>query len=503
MPCLKSLNVLIALIVVLPICSMGQEPELLGDRLQVQIPKLMRDGTIPGLSIAVLRKGEVVYSGAFGVKNNTTMAPVEAQSMFQAASLTKPLFAYAVLRLADRGVLDLDQPLTSYLDWDGPVRDGIKPDHYETIRQDPRLQQLTARLVLSHQSGFPNWSRNEPLPFVLKPGTRFSYSGEGYVLLQKAICDLGGQTLSEIVRSEVFEPLGMKHSALAWDDTLNESYVDGHRADGQPFVSRPSQDANAAGSLLTTASDYARFLVAVLKGTGLSRHRYADYLKIQVALDPECSNCLNRDPESVSDQLFWGLGWGLQLQGQSKSFWHWGNQGVYMNWVEVNLNTGDGIVYFANSATGLAIRDELVGMTLAGPHPAFDWVKEEQYDQPGFQFSREVYAGDMQAALTRYEELKKTHQGSAVFDENHLNGLGYDLMNERLEDAITIFELNVAAYPHSFNPYDSLAEAYMNQGATEKAILNYAKSLELNPDNRNAAAMLEKLRALGDSTQTQ
>ncbi len=145
-------------------------------RLEQLIPQLMKDGDVPGLSIALARGGELVWHKGFGVKNTKTNEPVTDGTVFEAASLSKPVFAYAVLKLVDAGKFDLDKPLNQYL-----------PGNYD-VGDDSRLGLITARHVLSHTPGFPNWRpRGGALKIHFTPGDRFSYSGEGFVYLSKVI----------------------------------------------------------------------------------------------------------------------------------------------------------------------------------------------------------------------------------------------------------------------------------------------------------------------------
>src|SRR5215475_4594580 len=143
-------------------------------RLESDVPVLMKAADVPGLSIALVRNGNVAWVRAFGVKDSKSKAPVTDETVFEAASLSKPVFAYAVLKLVDAGQIDLDKPLNQYL-----------PGDYD-VGQDPRLSQVTARRVLSHTTGFPNW-RSGALKIHFTPGERFSYSGEGFVYLSKVI----------------------------------------------------------------------------------------------------------------------------------------------------------------------------------------------------------------------------------------------------------------------------------------------------------------------------
>ncbi|NIV95701.1 serine hydrolase, partial [candidate division KSB1 bacterium] len=171
------------------------DPEKLVSGLENLIPQLMDKAQIPGLSIALIKDAEVLWNGSFGVKSLESNQAVNDSTIFQAASLSKAVFAYAVLKMVERGDLLLDTPLSHYL-----------PDYVD----DERIDQITARIVLSHTTGFPNWRpRDGDLEIHFMPGSKFSYSGEGYVYLQKVIEHITGLTLNEFMKQNVFEPLGM------------------------------------------------------------------------------------------------------------------------------------------------------------------------------------------------------------------------------------------------------------------------------------------------------
>jgi CubicO group peptidase (beta-lactamase class C family) len=171
--------------------------------------------------------------------------------------LSKPVFAYAVLTLADAGKLDLDRPLAAYL-----------PGGYD-VRDDARLGQITARHVLSHASGFPNWRAGQGLRIYFTPGERFSYSGEGFVYLAAVVERITGMSLEAFVQRRVFEPLGMASSSFVWQARYEPLKVHSHNLLGEVAGRNTPWRANAAASLHTTARDYARFVVAAASGAGL------------------------------------------------------------------------------------------------------------------------------------------------------------------------------------------------------------------------------------------
>jgi len=132
---------------------------------------------IPGLSIAIIENAEIKYHRALGLKNLDTKEEVDSNTLFEAASLSKPLFAYFVMKQVDKGLLNLDTPLCEYV-------------KYPHIDHDFRYKIITARQVLSHQTGFPNWRIEKKLNIEFDPGTNFKYSGEGYQYLAAAIAKL-------------------------------------------------------------------------------------------------------------------------------------------------------------------------------------------------------------------------------------------------------------------------------------------------------------------------
>ena len=167
------------------------------------VQQLIADARVPGLSMAVIRDRQAAALTAVGVRNVQSGAAVDQQTIFSAASLSKPLFAYAVLQLVDAGKLALDTPLSLHV-----------PDY---VADDPRAAAITVRHVLSHTSGLPNWrSADLPLKTRFPPGERFSYSGEGFVWLQHVVAAVTGKSIDATLRRLVFEPLGMSRSSYVW-----------------------------------------------------------------------------------------------------------------------------------------------------------------------------------------------------------------------------------------------------------------------------------------------
>jgi CubicO group peptidase (beta-lactamase class C family) len=270
--------------------------------------------------------------------------------VFQAASLSKPIFAYAVLKLAQEGSLDLDAPLVSYLPQgylhiQNPFAFG-QPQITERAAA-PELQAVTARMVLNHTSGLPNWSSG-PLEFDFKPGDGWQYSGEGFMLLQRVVELITNKGLDEFMRERLFDPLGMFNTAFRWRPQFADAFMPGTPR----YVEIP--DALAPLSLHTSAKDYAKFLAALM----------ADQHALQLIV---------QSPASVVPKLGldWGLGWGVE-RGEKETFiWQWGNNPGYRAFVMGSTSSGNAVVMLTNSEKGLGMAEPIVTAVLSGTHNVF------------------------------------------------------------------------------------------------------------------------------------
>jgi CubicO group peptidase (beta-lactamase class C family) len=329
--------------------------------LEKNVPKLMRDHAVPGLSLALIRNGNIYWVKSFGVRNaHAPHQPVTKDTIFEAASLSKVVFAYAVLKLVEQGKLDLDKPLQQYLD--APYING-----------DPRIDKITARLVLSHRTGFPNWRPDKDLTIRFAPGDHFSYSGEGFVFLSKAVERIAHQPFDEFMQQTVFTPLAMSNSSYTWRDDYDSRTAIGHDKDGTTKEKWKPKEGNPASSLQTTALDYARFMTALLNGTGLKPETLRQMETSQTPVQQNCTaNCFEAGP--VSTNVFWGLGVGLQQTSAGRALWHWGDNGAFKAYLVAIPARKSGLVLFANSENGLDIAAAIVKAALGCDQPALQWL---------------------------------------------------------------------------------------------------------------------------------
>ncbi len=295
---------------------------------------------IPAVSMAIIDNSKIVYHRTFGVKNKNTKEPINANSLFDAGSLTKTLFAYWVLKAVDKNQLDLDRPLYQYLP-------------YPDIEYDERYKLITARMVLSHTSGFPNWRRfndNRKLDIKFPPGTDFNYSGEGYEYLANVLAHLNNITkdsLEILIRKDLYKPLRMKNSSTIWDKQVSTNRIDGH-INGKIAkgwgISMDNPGFYASYSLQSEAKDYAKLLIAIMTGQELSEKTRKEMLGIQI--------------DSKVKERIWGLGIEIIKSKDGKLLYkHGGFNNDFSSGYLFSADTNNGYVFFASSDTGYKLND--------------------------------------------------------------------------------------------------------------------------------------------------
>ncbi len=318
--------------------------------LQHFIPRMMQHVGVPGLSIAVIRDGRVIWSQAFGVRNNETREPVTTDTPFEAASLSKAAFAYAVLKLCNQGKLSLDVPLWNY-----------RPNYF-LPSADPRSKLITTRMILAHSSGLHFRPDDKSVQIHSTPGEQWFYSPMGYGYLQRIVEHITGQPLEDFMQTNVLRPFGMSNSSYDWNENYERTAARGHdqngkRVAGQNFYEKfrgftaadkakilevqPEDAAPGAGfSLTTTPTDYARFLIEILKPspTHLSPAWSMEMLKPQI---------------KVSTPIRWGLGWTIEPGDAGDAFYHYGNAGTLQHLAVGLREQQAGVVIMTNSGNGL------------------------------------------------------------------------------------------------------------------------------------------------------
>jgi CubicO group peptidase (beta-lactamase class C family) len=367
------------------------EPAIAEDRLSIEtdILRLITEATVPGVAAAIIRDGRLDRYACCGVGSAQSADVVDENTVFEAASLTKPVFAHMVLQLVEQGYLSLDAPLGDYL-----------PNY---VPGDDRASTITPRQALSHTPGLPNWRNAEwPLKTHFAPGDRFSYSGEGFLYLQKAVEAITGKRAHVLVEQLVLAPFAMTRSSLIWDSRFNANRAYPHDDFGRAALSFKPAEANAAWSLQTTASDFGRFLLAVLDGSRLTPQGAELWLRPQIEIKHQGAECLGPRDGDVATGVAWGLGWGLEpAEG---TFFHWGDINGSRAFTIGSIRNRDALVIFTNGASGLSIMPELLAHFMPGDRPSLAWLDYPRHDAPARRLLRAARSHGIE---TVWQEMEK------------------------------------------------------------------------------------------------
>lgn len=296
---------------------------------------------MPGLSIAFVNDDKIAYHNALGVKNNETQEIVDDSTIFDAASISKTVFSFFAMKMVDDGLLDLDTPLYTYME-------------YPDIAYDERYKSITARMVLSHTSGFPNlryldeqgnYNPKGKLTIKFEPGSKFQYSGEGYEYLAKVIAHLKGVEKNElqgIIKTAIFEPLAMKNSSFVWNNYIEKHRTDGHfRGKLNKGYSSNAKDPDfkASASLQTESKEFSNFLIAIMNHKILSEKSHKELLKIQ---------SIKLATKRSKEQKY-GLGIAIEESDYGTNYSHGGDNKSHTSLYYFNKEKKVGYVFFTNS----------------------------------------------------------------------------------------------------------------------------------------------------------
>lgn len=335
---------------------------------------LMQKAHVTGLALAVLNHGQIVYQKAFGLRNVERDEPLTVESVMYGASFTKAAFAYMVMQLVDEQVIDLDQPVTGYLS--KPLPEFPK---YADLRADDRYKQITARMLLSHTAGFPNFrflNDDGKLDIKFEPGTRYAYSGEGINLLGFVVEQITGRSVADLMRTRVFDRFGMRRTSMVWETRFASDYADGYDAQGKLIEHVRKQSPRPAGSMDTTLIDYAKFLRGVLKGDGLSLTARQQMFSPQIRIH-SLKQFPTFAPETTTEndgiRLSYGLGWGLFWSPFGKAFFKEGHDEGTENHAVCFDERKTCLLVLTNSSNGHSLFKDLLENVLADRSTPWNW----------------------------------------------------------------------------------------------------------------------------------
>jgi len=449
--------------------------------LKKRIPEMMDSAGVPGISIGVVRKGKLIWSKNFGVTNKATHKRTTPNTVFEAASLSKPMFGYICMKLVEQGILDLDKPLTEYISKDSIERLFL----YHKI-VDNRFYKITARMCLSHSSGLPN-GRYGYVSINFDPATDMHYSGEGISYLQFVVEHLAKKDLETLAKEYIFEPFEMKNSSYIWtEERFRDRTSDSHGSAGQAVVfTRKTFKPMASYSLITNGEDYGKFLEAMLSKKGLKSETFEEMWKIQ-----------SKAKTNFLASMTWGLGMGLYETNLGRAFWHWGDLGTTKAYMIGIPEEKSGLVLFTNSANGLNMAYNLVEMCVGGKkHDFFQVLNVQSYDDPVNILYQRFSQGGVVSLLESYNYYKIKHKYR--ISQNLLTQVTQRLINlGRYQEALNIAKINVMEHPNNDVAHNVLGDAYLRLRNTQAAVGCYKRSCQLNPQGTYAKKQLTVLKAL-------
>ncbi len=460
--------------------------------LDQYIKQMMQERRIPGLQLAVVQHGKVVKLQNYGLANIQDSIPVNNETLFPINSITKAFVGVAVMQLVAQGKLDLEQPVSKYLD--------SLPQAWHAVK---------IRQLLSHQSGLPEifgddpvpegqeqaaWKKVLDMPMEFKTGERFSYNQTNYLLLGKIIDQLSGKPFAQFIKKEQLDFIGLKKTCFGDAHTVITGQARGytyfHNVNGK--IVRTNEISNifeevppflrTAAGMNATAAELAKWIIALQNGTLLSKSG------LQKMWTP---GLLNNGKAAGFNALLNGyaLGWPVAQREQHPAI----------------VPTGGG-----RSAIAIYPSDDLVVIILtnmkgSSPESFIDEIAghyiPSMLAENGFGLPptiQQLRANLLQKGFAKAIDVVKTEKKkntSYTLTEREVNAWGYLLISQKKPaEALEIFKLNVYLYPQSGNTYDSLAEAYQNAGNKALAIYNYQQSLKYDPNNNNAAKQIEILR---------
>jgi CubicO group peptidase (beta-lactamase class C family) len=489
---------IIGLLMMMSSCSYAQQSTKNTEEflrvIDKKMPQLLQDFAVPGAAIAIIENSEIILQKGYGYADIEKENKVTSKTGFNIASISKTITAWGIMKLVQQEKIDLDAPAEKYL-----TRWKIPNSEFDS-------DEVTIRRLLSHTAGlsldgYGGWTPDDTLPtieeslngqtngsgrveIIMKPGTKYQYSGGGYTVLQLVIEEVSGQRFEEFMQEQILNPLGMSNSSFKIDDKILISSASEYDNFGE-HIAFELFTAQAAAGLHTTIEDFTNFALANLLK---NKHQVQD----KYVLSPEIIQQM-MEPQPKTNEAY-GLGYELDRGNLTGLIGHTGGNTGWQSMFKVNPQTNDGFIVFTNGGSGYNIINAVLcewvnwntGVSLwEGCHlkPSIAHKLKQVIDDKG-----------IENITASYMTLKKEQPDIYNFSENQLNNLGYFYMvRKELEKAIAIFKLNMEVFPNSYNVYDSFGEALLANSDRKEAIDNYLKSLRLNPGNAHGLSVLNDL----------
>ena len=352
------------------------------------VTRLMEAARVPGLAVSLFNNNRAVYKQAFGTTRIFDGHQIQPDTVFYGASLSKPVFAVLVMQLVEDGLLELDRPLVKYLEQLHKYKQAAKWwKDFRELHDDPRYRLITPRMCLEHTTGLPNWRWHEPetkLRIKFEPGTRYSYSGEAFCLLQDVMEKITAKSLERLARERIFRPLGMKHSSYVWQTRFEKDFCYGHTKEGEVFPRDKDNGARGGSTLETTLDDFTAFLEAVLLKKLLSAASINEMFTPQVRI--QTLRQFGPDAEEQTNQfddirLSSGLGWGLVDSPYGYAAFKEGHGSGFSHYCILFPESRIGALVMSNSFAAEGIFPELFELLIGDKFSPWEWKGYKPYNQ--------------------------------------------------------------------------------------------------------------------------
>lgn len=458
--------------------SQNKEGKSTQEKIDQYIKNVIEINEIPGVALAVVKDGKVIYEKYFGKANLEENKAVDKNTAFKIFSTTKLITSVGVFQLIEAGKLSLEDPISKYLD-----------------NLPKEWQEIKIKNLLTHSSGLPDIVQFEDIPFSLPYsekisllskksmqfviGNQYRYNQTNFLFLAKIIEKITGQTFDEYILKNQFPEAKSNvfflsnFGQITPKGAVRYNYnIESKKYEKNNYNSGP--DSHSANGLNITLAQFIKWNKNLDKDVYLKK-------ETKYAMWQPFSFTNNTDR--------FAYGWEIVPVNKTLSYgFTGGNETAFRKFIDNDLT----IIFLSNGHkySNLYVQSQVINHVAS----LVDKTLTDDYLLAGEKINQDFLKLEIGTSEQNYLILKNNHPDWNF--EYRLNAIGYTLMNYgRLKDAIKVFELNTKENPKSGGAFDSLAESYFNDNQFEIAKKYYEKSLELSPDNSNAKEMLEKIKA--------
>lgn len=363
--------------------------EITKDSLTTQINRLIKKANIPGIAVTIFNDNEVTYQKTFGYKDYDKKLTLNDSTNIYGGSFSKAVFGVLVMKLVEDGVIDLDTALESYL----PKKIyEYKPltrwhDDFSALKNDSLYHKITARMCLTHTTGFANsrWMESDyQLRVHREPGSRYSYSGEGFIYLQVVLEKIMGKNLEELAQEIIFKPLNMSHSSYQWSTSFEDNFAYGHTVTSERFKKDKDNEPRGGSTLETTSEDYSKFLKAVLQNKIITQNSWNELFKPQLrihSIKQFGPLALKDSTQNDAIALSYGLGWGVLKTPYGFGAFKECHGNGFQHYSIIFPEAQKGIMIMTNSDNGESIFKELLEVSIADTYTPWYWENYIPYNK--------------------------------------------------------------------------------------------------------------------------